>query len=143
MKRICLCKFSKLVLSVYRRVIPVVRNINLFIIFCLIRVHSNGLRWKICVLLKAFLKVKHVTVADFSGILVFENFLEGPIQYLLVQSQQWRHQNNEPNMFKVNNKKTRMTLFTSFWCLLLNILDVVNAGSSNCRMFQIFKEVTF
>ena len=140
MKRICLCKFSKLVLSAYRRVISVVRNINLFIIFCLIRVHSNGLRWKTCVLLKAFLKVKHVTVADFSGILVFENFLEGPIQYLLVQSQQWRHQNNEPNMFKVNNKETRMTLFTSFWCLLLS---VVNAGSSNCRIFQIFKEVTF
>ena len=33
------------------------------------------------------------------------------------QSQQWKHQNNEWNVFKVNNKDTRTTSLTSFWCL--------------------------
>ena len=55
----------------------------------LIRVQSNGLQWKTCVYLKAFRMVKHVTFQDFSGILVFENFLS---IYL----------------FKVNNGKTRI-----------------------------------
>ena len=60
---------------------------------------------------------KHFTFLDFSGILVFEKFLEGAIHHLLVQSQQWKHWNNVPNMFKVNNKETKTTLMTSFWCL--------------------------
>ena len=52
---------------------------------------------------------------DFLGTLVFGNLhLEGPIQYSLVQSQKWRHQNNEPNMFKANNE-TMKTLLASFW----------------------------
>ena len=121
--------------------------------------------------------VKHVTFPGFFGIVVFRNLLKGPIEYSLVQSQQWRHQkimyqicskltlkklgwrywpcsvvfivvsfehilhtvlvfpllalknvftslkstmrhqNDTPNMFKVNNKETKMTLLTSFWRL--------------------------
>ena len=37
--------------------------------------------------------------------------------YLLVQSQQWKHQNNTQNLFKVNRKDTRTTSLTLFWCL--------------------------
>ena len=37
--------------------------------------------------------------------------------YLLVQSQQWKHQNNMRNLFKVNRKDTRTTSLTLFWCL--------------------------
>ena len=36
---------------------------------------------------------------------------------LLVQSQQWKHQNNVLNLLKVNHKYTRITSITSFWCL--------------------------
>ena len=68
--------------------------------FCL----SNFLTW-------------HVTFSDFAGIAIFENFLEGSIHLLHVQSKQWKHQNNVPNMFKANNKKIKTTLITSFWCL--------------------------
>ena len=32
-----------------------------------------------------------------------------PTRYLFVQSQQWKHQNNARNLFKVNNKDTRTT----------------------------------
>ena len=46
----------------------------------------------------------HVIFSDFSGILLFENSLKGPIQYLLIQSQQWKHQKKVPSMFKVKNK---------------------------------------
>ena len=46
-------------------------------------------------------------------------------RYLLVESQQWKHQNNVWNPFKFNskenrttfNKDTRTTLMASFWCL--------------------------
>ena len=40
-----------------------------------------------------------------------------PRLYLLAQSQQWKHHNKVWNMFKVNNKDTRKTSMTSFWCL--------------------------
>ena len=36
-----------------------------------------------------------------------------PSQHLLVQSKQWKHQNNGWNPFKVNNKKTRPTSMKS------------------------------
>ena len=39
-----------------------------------------------------------------------------PTKYLRVQSQQWKHQNNKRNMFKVNNRDTRMISLTSSWC---------------------------
>ena len=37
-----------------------------------------------------------------------------PSQHLLVQSQQWKHQKNVRNLFKVDNKDTRTTSMTSF-----------------------------
>ena len=63
----------------------------------------------------------------------FWNFPEGPIQYLLFQSQQWKHQNNVSNKFKVNNKETRTMLMTSFWCLVMKV-----SGISDAFRFQIF-----
>ena len=36
---------------------------------------------------------------------------------LHVHDQQWKHQNNVWNLFKVNIKDTRMTSMRSFWCL--------------------------
>ena len=39
-------------------------------------------------------------------------------RHVLAQSQQWKHQSNVKNFFKVKNKNTRMTsLTTSFRCL--------------------------
>ena len=35
-------------------------------------------------------------------------------QHLVVQIQQWKHQDNKGNLFKVDNKGT---LKTSIWCL--------------------------
>ena len=37
-------------------------------------------------------------------------------QNLLIESQQWKHQNNVWNLSKVNNKNTRMASVTPFWC---------------------------
>ena len=54
-----------------------------------------------------------------------------PSRHLLVQSQQWKPQNNMGNLFKVNNKDTRTTSirilltcnrFHSFFCYFLNWL---------------------
>ena len=47
---------------------------------------------------------------DFSRILIVQNYLKGPIQHLLVQSQQRTQQNNEPNVFKVKNEQKRKML---------------------------------
>ena len=43
-------------------------------------------------------------------------FLLVPSRYLLVQTQQLILQNKVWNLFKINNKDTRTTLMTSFWC---------------------------
>ena len=43
--------------------------------------------------------------------------LFSPNQHLFVQSQQWKHQNNVWNLFKVSNKNTRRTSMPAFWCL--------------------------
>ena len=40
-----------------------------------------------------------------------------PRQCLLVQSEQRKYQNNMWNLFKVNNKDSRTTSLTFFWCL--------------------------
>ena len=40
-----------------------------------------------------------------------------PIQHLLAQSQQWKHQNVGWNLFKVNNEDTRTRPLTLFCCL--------------------------
>ena len=122
MKRIYLCKFAKRVLTVYERATSTIwishKNQILIVLWLfeweivLIWIHSNSLHWKTFPFLKAFRMVKHVPFPDFSGILVFQNFIKGPIQYLVVQSQQWKHQNNVSNIFKVDNKQTRTTLMT-------------------------------
>ena len=44
-----------------------------------------------------------------------------PSRQLLVYSQHWKHQKNVLNLFKVNNKDTRTTPITSFWCLFKTI----------------------
>ena len=62
-----------------------------------------------------FVHPKTETVFDaFSG---YRNIILEPSRHLLVQSQQWKHQNNVWNRFKVNIKDTRMTSMTSFRCL--------------------------
>ena len=40
-----------------------------------------------------------------------------PRRNLLAQSEQWKHQSNVWNLFKINNKEARATSLTSFWCL--------------------------
>ena len=131
MKRIDLCNFAKHVLAFYQLYIkeqhqPMNQPQEISNSYCVLVVwvtncfNSSTIQWsplKNLSALETFQMAKHVTFLDFSGILVFENFLKGPIQHLLVQSQQWKHQNNVPNMFKVNNKETRTTLMTLLWCL--------------------------
>ena len=39
------------------------------------------------------------------------------IRHLFVWSQQWKHQNNVWNLFKVINRDTRIISVTSLWCL--------------------------
>ena len=46
-----------------------------------------------------------------------------PRQHLLVKSQQWKHQNNNWNLFKVNNKDTTTTSMASSWCSSLFIVN--------------------
>ena len=45
----------------------------------------------------------------------FFNYL-CPTRHLLVQSQQWKQQNNVWNLFKGNNKDTRITSFCCLYC---------------------------
>ena len=46
-------------------------------------------------------------------------------RYLLVQSQQWRHQNNVRNLVKVKNKETRMTSVTSSDVIIVNFDQIL------------------
>ena len=50
----------------------------------------------------------------------------GPSQHLLVQNQQWKHQKNIWNLFKVNNKDTGTT---SFDVVLASLLLTLNSVS--------------
>ena len=72
MKRIYLCKFAKLVLTVYRRAISAIRNIKFLLWFVWVTscFNSGTIQWSPLenVLVKAFWMVKHVTFPDFSGI---------------------------------------------------------------------------
>ena len=122
-----MCNFAKRVLTVYQRATSAIwvnhKKYQILLMLWLLEwqivliwVQFNSLRWKTCIFLKAFRMANHVIFSDFSGILLFENFLKGPIQYLLIQSQQWKHQKKVPSMFKVNNKETKRTLMTLFWC---------------------------
>ena len=45
------------------------------------------------------------------------SFYAFPKRHLLVQSQQWNHQKNNWNLFKIKNTDTRTMSMTSFWCL--------------------------
>ena len=49
--------------------------------------------------------------------LVVIGFLILPIQHLLVKCQQWNHQIKVWNLLKVDNKDTKTSSLTSFWCL--------------------------
>ena len=40
-----------------------------------------------------------------------------PSRHLLIQIQQWKHQNSLGNLFKVNYRGIRARAFTLFWCL--------------------------
>ena len=75
----------------------------------LIWVQSNSLPWKTCVL-ESLSNDKGCEFSRFIQDLVFENSLKGPIQHLLVQSQQRKQHNNEPSMFKVKNQQKRKML---------------------------------
>ena len=60
----------------------------------LIRVQSNGFRWKTCVFLKAFCMTRHVTFPDFAGIRPFKFSWKVPSSICL---------------FKGNSENTRIT----------------------------------
>ena len=47
----------------------------------------------------------------------FEQWSRSVFFHLLVQSQQWKHQKNVWNLFKVNNKDNSLTSMAWFWCL--------------------------
>ena len=49
--------------------------------------------------------------------------------HLLVQ---WKHQNNVWNLYKVNNKDTRATSMTSFWCLYCLLWADFTYSSEEC-----------
>ena len=66
-----------------------------------------SLKWKIKVYTK-YLLLNNVYISFFNVL---------PCWDLLVQSQQWKHQNNVWKLFKFNSKDTRTTSFLSFWCL--------------------------
>ena len=47
-----------------------------------------------------------------------------PSRHSLFQCQQWKYQDNFWNMFKVNNKDTRMTSVTLFWGVIVNLEQI-------------------
>ena len=53
-------------------------------------------------------------------------FIECPTQHLFVHSQQWKHHNNVWNLFIVNNKDTRKTSLTLFWCGIVNFEQILH-----------------
>ena len=60
-----------------------------------------------------------------------------PSRYLLVESQQWKHENNLWNLFKAINKDTRMILLTSFWFLYCYIwTDFTNCSRVSIVHFE-------
>ena len=55
---------------------------------------------------------------------VFFNALKLLSQHLIVQSQQWKHKNRVWNIWKVNNKYTRMTSCCSFGVFIVNFEQI-------------------
>ena len=68
-----------------------------------------------------------------------------PSWRLLVQSQQWKHQNNARNLFKVNNKDTNTTPLKSFWCSYCEIWTNFThcSGVSIADFEQSLKELSY
>ena len=60
------------------------------------------------------------------------------IRPVLVQSQQWKHQNNAWNLFKVNNKDTRTTSLVVLLSLLL-ISKIKISEKLNWAMLYVLK----
>ena len=71
------------------------------------------------------------------------HFQSSPNRHLLLQSQQWKHQNNVNNLFKVNNKReqkdvkgvvllslllTLSRFYTLFWFFMYNIYSLFILG---------------
>ena len=133
MEKIYSCKFANYVLTDYQRAKlkyadtkhernsakkSATRNIKFRLCFACL---NGKLTMVSVVLLKTIRMNRHVAFPDFARILVFENFLilQGPIQHLLVQSHQWKHQNNVWNIFKVDNKETKTNVNDPFLVSLL------------------------
>ena len=92
MKRIFLCKFAKLVLTVYRRAISAIRIIK-FLLWLVLMTScfiSGTIQRSLLKNLRVAESLLNGQACDFSRffrVLVFGDFLKGPIQYLLVKSQ--------------------------------------------------------
>ena len=47
-----------------------------------------------------------------------------PSRHILVQSQQWKHQSNVWNLFKVNDKDIGTASLNPFWCFMFNFEQI-------------------
>ena len=99
MKRIYLCKFAKFVLTAYRKAISAIRNIKFLLWFVWVTscFNSGTIQWSPLKNLRVGKSLLNGQEArdfpDFSGILLFGNFLKGP---------------SNIHLFKVNNGNTRI-----------------------------------
>ena len=121
-KRIYLCKFAKLVLTVHWRAILAIRNIKFLLWFVWVTscFNSGIIQWSLLKNVHIGESLSNGQACDFSRFFRDSSFWKLPERYhpfFNCSKQKRRHQNNVPNMFKVNNKGTRMMLLTSFWCL--------------------------
>ena len=121
-KRVYLYKFAKLVLTVYRRAISAIRNIKFLLWFVWVTscFNSGIIQWSLLKNVHIGESLSNGQACDFSRFFRDSSFWKLPERYhpfFNCSKQKRRHQNNVPNMFKVNNKGTRMMLLTSFWCL--------------------------
>ena len=77
--------------------------------------------WFFMIMITSFLRSDCFHINETTGHCLFlgrvVHWDKNPTGILLVQSQQWKHQNNVWNLFKVNNRDTRTTSMTLFWCL--------------------------
>ena len=71
-----------------------------------------------------------VLTINFKQVLV--RWIALPIWHLFVQTQQWNHQSNVWNLFKVNNKDPRHGFHRLLWCLYCWL------WTSKCRLGNVF-----
>ena len=121
-KRVCLYKFAKLALTVYRRAISAIRNIKFLLWFVWVTscFNSGIIQWSLLKNMRLGESLSNGQAYDFSRFSRDSSFWKLPVRshpFFNCSKQKRRHQNNVPNSFKVNNKGTRMMLLTSFWCL--------------------------